>query len=72
MYLLTVILSERAPNITEYFTIMPPIGLLLGGVDFSNFLVTLITLKESMGDVPAPLKQETLLTEIRNLLKSGS
>jgi large conductance mechanosensitive channel len=30
--------------------IMPPIGLLLGGVDFSSFM---ITLKQAMGDVPA-------------------
>jgi len=92
--------------------IMPPIGLLLGGVDFSSFM---ITLKQAMGDVPAvtlsygvfintvidflivafaiflvikgintmkrkqeeapaeppaPSKQETLLTEIRDLLKA--
>jgi large conductance mechanosensitive channel len=91
---------------------MPPIGLLLGGVDFSSFM---ITLKQAMGDVPAvtlsygvfintvidflivafaiflvikgintmkrkqeeapaeppaPSKQETLLTEIRDLLKA--
>jgi len=94
--------------------IMPPIGLLLGGVDFSSFM---ITLKQAMGDVPAvtlnygvfintvidflivafaifmvikgmnrmkkkeeeapaappaPTKQETLLTEIRDLLKTRS
>jgi large conductance mechanosensitive channel len=30
--------------------IMPPIGLLLGGVDFNNFL---LTLKEAVGEVPA-------------------
>ena len=30
--------------------IMPPIGLLLGGVDFSNLV---ITLKQAVGDVPA-------------------
>lgn len=30
--------------------IMPPIGMLLGGVDFSNLM---ITLKEAVGDVPA-------------------
>jgi large conductance mechanosensitive channel len=30
--------------------IMPPIGLLLGGVDFSSFL---LTLKEAAGEVPA-------------------
>jgi large conductance mechanosensitive channel len=92
--------------------IMPPIGLLLGGVDFSTFM---ITLKQAMGDVPAvtlnygvfintvidflivafaifmvirgmnkmikkeeqapatppaPKKEETLLTEIRDLLKT--
>lgn len=94
--------------------IMPPIGLLLGGVDFSSFL---LTLKETAGEVPAvtlnygvfintvidflivafaifllikgintmkrkeeekpaappvPPKQEVLLTEIRDLLKSGA
>jgi large conductance mechanosensitive channel len=94
--------------------IMPPIGLLLGGVDFSSFM---ITLKQAMGDVPAvtinygvfintvidfvivafaifmvikgmnrmkkkeeeapaappaPTKQETLLAEIRDLLKTRS
>lgn len=94
--------------------IMPPIGMLLGGIDFSNFL---LTLKEAMGDVPAvtlnygvfintvidfliiafvifmvikgmnrmkrkqeeepaappaPTKEQTLLTEIRDLLKSRS
>ncbi len=94
--------------------IMPPIGVLLGGVDFSSFM---ITLKQAMGDVPAvtlnygvfintvidfvivafaifmvikgmnrmkkkeeeapaappaPTKQETLLTEIRDLLKTRS
>jgi len=32
--------------------IMPPIGLLLGGVDFSNFV---ITLKHAEGDQPAVL-----------------
>jgi large conductance mechanosensitive channel len=30
--------------------IMPPIGLIIGGVDFSNIV---ITLKEAAGDVPA-------------------
>jgi large conductance mechanosensitive channel len=30
--------------------IMPPIGMLLGGVDFSEFM---ITLKEAVGDAPA-------------------
>lgn len=94
--------------------IMPPIGMLLGGVDFSNFM---LKLKEAVGDVqavtvnygvfintvidfliiafaiflvikginklkrkqeeesaapPAPTKEETLLTEIRDLLKSRS
>jgi len=94
--------------------IMPPIGLLLGGVDFSSFM---ITLKQAMGEVPAvtlnygvfintvidfvivafaifmvikgmnrmkkkeeeapaappaPTKQETLLAEIRDLLKTRS
>ncbi len=94
--------------------IMPPIGLLLGGVDFSNLL---FTLQEAAGDVPAvtlkygvfvntvidfvivafaifmvirgmnkmkkkqeeapaappaPPKQEVLLGEIRDLLKSRS
>jgi len=94
--------------------IMPPIGLLMGGVDFSSFM---ITLKQAMGDVPAvtlnygvfintvidfvivafaiflvikgmnrmkkkeeeapaappaPTKQETLLAEIRDLLKTRS
>lgn len=92
--------------------IMPPIGLLLGGVDFSNLL---ITLQQAVGDTPAvtlnygvfintiidflivalaiflvvkginkmkrkeeeapaappkPSKEETLLTEIRDLLKT--
>lgn len=92
--------------------IMPPIGLLLGGVDFSDLA---ITLKEASGDVaavtmnygkfiqtvvdfviiafaifmlikamnsmkkkeeaapaapPAPSKEETLLSEIRDILKS--
>ncbi len=90
--------------------LMPPIGLLLGGVDFSNFS---IVLKEAVGDKPAvllkygvfintildfiiiafaifiviklmnnmkkkeeapaappaPSKEETLLTEIRDILK---
>jgi large conductance mechanosensitive channel len=91
--------------------IMPPIGMLLGGVDFSNML---LTLKEAVGETPAvtinyglffntviefliialaifmvvkginnmrrkeeeapaappkPSKEETLLTEIRDLLK---
>jgi large conductance mechanosensitive channel len=91
--------------------IMPPIGLLLGGVDFSNLF---LKLKDAVGDVPAvtlnygifvntviefliiafaifivikginsmrkkeeeapaappkPSKEETLLTEIRDLLK---
>lgn len=94
--------------------IMPPIGMLLGGIDFSNFM---LTLKEAMGEVPAvtlnygvfintvidfliiafvifmvikgmnrmkrkqeeepaappaPTKEQTLLTEIRDLLKSRS
>jgi large conductance mechanosensitive channel len=94
--------------------IMPPIGILLGGIDFSNFM---LTLKEAMGEVPAvtlnygvfintvidfliiafvifmvikgmnrmkrkqeeepaappaPTKEQTLLTEIRDLLKSRS
>ncbi len=94
--------------------IMPPIGLLLGGVDFSNLL---FTLQEAAGDIPAvtmkygvfvntlidfvivafaifmvikginkmkkkqeeapsappaPPKQEILLGEIRDLLKSRS
>jgi large conductance mechanosensitive channel len=30
--------------------IMPPIGMLLGGIDFSSFM---ITLKEAVGDTPA-------------------
>jgi large conductance mechanosensitive channel len=92
--------------------IMPPIGMLLGGVDFSSFM---LTLQEAMGDLPAvtvnygvfintvidfviiafaifmvikgmnkmkrkeeeapaapppPSKEETLLTEIRDALKS--
>jgi large conductance mechanosensitive channel len=92
--------------------IMPPIGILLGGVDFSNLV---LTLKSAAGNVPAvtlnygiflntiiefiiiafalfmvvkginslrkkeeeapaappkPSKQETLLTEIRDLLKA--
>jgi large conductance mechanosensitive channel len=94
--------------------IMPPIGILLGGIDFSNFA---LTLKEAVGEVPAvtlsygvfintvidfliiafviflvikgmnkmkrkqeeepaappaPTKEQTLLTEIRDLLKSRS
>jgi large conductance mechanosensitive channel len=93
--------------------IMPPIGLLIGGVDFTKLAVTL---KEKAGDIPAvtlnygnfiqtmvdftiiaiaifivvklinnlkkeeaaapapapePTKEELLLTEIRDLLKSG-
>lgn len=90
--------------------VMPPIGVLLGGVDFTDLAVTL---KEADGDVPAvvlgygkfiqalvdflivafvifiavkainsmkkkaeaapaaPTKEETLLTEIRDLLKSN-
>jgi large conductance mechanosensitive channel len=93
--------------------IMPPIGLLLGGVDFSNLVVTLRAASESAPAVvlkygvfintvvdfvivafaifmlvrgmnalrkkeeaapaapPAPSKQEVLLGEIRDLLKSG-
>jgi len=93
--------------------IMPPIGLLLGGVDFSNLVVTLRAATESAPAVvlkygvfintvvdfvivafaifmlvrgmnalrqkeeaapaapPAPSKQEVLLGEIRDLLKSG-
>jgi large conductance mechanosensitive channel len=92
--------------------IMPPIGMLLGGVDFSNFM---LKLKDAVGEVPAvtvnygvflntiidfliigfviflvikgmnklkrkqeeepaappaPTKEETLLTEIRDLLRS--
>jgi len=89
--------------------IMPPIGLLLGGVDFSNLAITLkaatqdakaVTLnygvfiqtvidfviiafaifmlvkgmnalkkKEEAAPPPAPSKEETLLTEIRDILK---
>lgn len=94
--------------------IMPPIGMLLGGIDFSNFA---LTLKEAAGEVPAvtlnygvfintvidfliiafaiflvikgmnkmkrkqeeepaappaPTKEQTLLTEIRDLLRSRS
>jgi large conductance mechanosensitive channel len=93
--------------------IMPPIGLLLGGVDFSNLVITLRAAAEGSPAVvlkygvfintvvdflivafaifllvrgmntlrkkeeaapaapPAPSKQEVLLGEIRDLLKSG-
>ena len=69
--------------------VMPPLGLLIGGVDFSDLA---ITLKAAEGDVPAvvlaygtfiqreeavaptvppvPTAEETLLTEIRDLLKT--
>ena len=94
--------------------IMPPIGLLIGGVDFSNLAVTLkhatateaaVTLNYGMfiqnvvdfiiialaifivirlmnslkrkqeaapATPPAPTKEETLLTEIRDLLKENN
>ena len=100
------IVSSLVENI-----IMPPIGLVLGGVDFSNMAITLraatpdagaVTLKYGMfinsiidfliiafsifmvihslnklkkkeeakpATTPVPSKEETLLTEIRDLLK---
>ena len=52
--------------------IMPPIGALLGRVDFADLKYVIQSAQPELEATAAPSQEEVLLTEIRDLLKQQS